>query len=216
MKWRLSTEVAAGVAGAAIYLPIGLRGTLFALCPALAGGRRRLWVIAPVAGFVLECVYQLAWLCLPLVWEPRGEFNEALALYLPPIHKIVTHHGCTVPNSVQFVAGLVGWTGCYFVLWMLLWPRPLPWRARFAVPVVGMLLVALAGAGLWRIAPLDEWHGRFAFAAEKVPQSVFALAVVLSMPVCTFVLGLLIHVFERRTTRADNLPPPPPETGIPS
>ncbi len=132
MKRRLSTDTAATLCGFAVFLPVGVRGALFAICPALAGGRSRLFAKmfeCAVFGALLDLAYQLAWSCSGLVWAPRAGVNRNLAEYLPPVHEIVPRSQSVVPNSVQFVVGLTGWTFCYFLLWVRLWPRSLPPRA---------------------------------------------------------------------------------------
>jgi hypothetical protein len=211
MNRPVSIDGAAVLAGFAVYLPVpGLRGALFALFPGIAYRDKSLILKGLLLGFVLDVVYEICWGILPLVWEPRAEYNHLLTDYLPPEHLVITHCGCAVPDVVQFTLGLVGWATAFFLLWLALWPRRLHLAAYFAIPCLGALLTAVAAIVLWNLAPLDEWWVyRSAYSQERIPVEVFVFVFILVVPLCTLAVGLLFWLGGRRRGGITGVPHEP-------
>jgi len=188
-----SIDGSALIAGFAIFVPIpGLRGALFAIFPGLAF--RDFWLMLKAAGLglAIDVAYcGFLWPFLGLRWELRGEYNRTLAHLLPPGAWAGTHHGCPVPNSVQFTLGLVGWMTLMFLIWAILWPQKTRCTMRLLPPAVGGFLVAIAANVLWFFAPMNERFGWPPEPAHKLTPVPFLALLILALPLCSVGVGFV-------------------------
>jgi hypothetical protein len=191
--------------GFAAFVPVpGLRGALFGLFPGLAFRDPRLAVKGAELGFAADVLFCMAWACLHWQWELRGDYNRTLARIVPPGHWVGTHHGCPVPNWLQFALGLVAWATVMFLVWSLVWPRKFGYRAYFLPPAAGAVLTAIAAVVLWTFAPMNDRFGWPPAPPYKLQTEAFVALLIASLPLCTLGVGLVFWILERT-----NAPPQP-------
>lgn len=197
-----STLYWGGVAGFAAYLPVpGFRGALYcaiATIPFRRRGDGGNVALAGLLGFLADVVFQAGWMTAGFVWEPRDGYNRILAAFLPPEHQVVTHFGCPVPNSVQFIAGLAGWTTCMFVVWCYARPWRIRWTAYAAPLGIGAMTTVCVAIVLWSVSPMNHWHGRGPHHPAAIESDWWLAVFLAAMPICSAIESYFLWRIEKR------------------
>jgi hypothetical protein len=202
-KSKVHVSGAAFIAALGIYVPIvGVRGAAVGLFPGIAFRSVPLMVRGAVLGSFADIFACIVWLSLCFNWHPRGGYSAILDRYLPPEHSFLTYMGSTIPNGLQFGAGLVWWTGVMIGLWIYLWPTHFALSRQLVIIGTGCILASFVASGLWVITPLDDWSRAGARPFADLSPVPYVAVFVLSMPTCFLSVAFL---FRHWTPRHESL-----------
>lgn len=198
---QVAIDGAAVICGLCCYFPYpGFRGAAFCLFPGMAQRSIGLAMKGAGIGFFADIAVTIACGTLRVVWEPRwGGFNYVLAAYLPPDNYFGSHSQQAMPNSMAFSFGLVAWMVAMYMVWIALWRPQIDWPSRIVILFTGALTVILCAALLWFVAPLHRPLYGYSFQPiGDLPCTPFLGVFLLTMPVCSLIVAMLIQFASRR------------------